>query len=276
MPLTQNCDIFAAFHETGFNRIVEHVRLQRPSLFNYATPDVIASPEMLCKKIETHPIVARRNNPLITKVDLLPVPGTNYGVNFSAQLTKLAVDFNPSNVISLPPELSPLASQQFALQISFCSGFGCPPKEILDRYIPPPEEPRKDKERPEKEKPPVKGLIPLPNRGLICFCLDAFATGGFRQKTYNGKIYIEPFLTGFEIVDIKPEGLENSMECYISLILRLAILPKLRIQLETFTMELMKDVLNVHVSLTPAGGNVPNNPSIANDQLSAFIKVEVN
>ena len=37
MALTDHCDVFGAFHEDGFNRIVDHIRFQRPSMFNYAT-----------------------------------------------------------------------------------------------------------------------------------------------------------------------------------------------------------------------------------------------
>ena len=37
MALTDHCDLFGAFHEEGFNRIVDHIRFQRPSMFNYAT-----------------------------------------------------------------------------------------------------------------------------------------------------------------------------------------------------------------------------------------------
>lgn len=46
MAFTDNCNIFAAFHEDGFNRIVGHVRHQRPSLFNYATAGVAANPRL--------------------------------------------------------------------------------------------------------------------------------------------------------------------------------------------------------------------------------------
>ena len=69
MAFTDSCDIFASFHEEGFNRILGHVRRQRPSLFNYATADVANNPRLLCKEIGVHPIVALRNNPQVTLKD---------------------------------------------------------------------------------------------------------------------------------------------------------------------------------------------------------------
>jgi hypothetical protein len=107
MGFTDNCDIFASFHEDGLNRIIDHVKRQRPSLFNYATTNVAENRELLCKAIEPHPIVSIRNNPLVTIVDPLPVPGTNYGVNFAVQLVKLRIDFQPGDEFNLPPELNP-------------------------------------------------------------------------------------------------------------------------------------------------------------------------
>lgn len=35
MAFTDSSDLFASFHEDGFNRLISHVMQQRPSLFNY-------------------------------------------------------------------------------------------------------------------------------------------------------------------------------------------------------------------------------------------------
>ena len=48
MALTDDCDLFASLHEDGLNKVVRHVMRQRPSLFNYATPDIIANRELWC------------------------------------------------------------------------------------------------------------------------------------------------------------------------------------------------------------------------------------
>ncbi|MEZ5662745.1 MAG: hypothetical protein R3E94_04350 [Burkholderiaceae bacterium] len=282
MAFTDNCDIFASFHEDGFNRIIDHVRRQRPSLFNYATEAVARNGKLLCKSIDVHPVVDLRHNPHVTIADPLPIPGTNYGVNFAVQLTELAIDFHPGQVVTpLPPELGPpLKAQRMAIKVTVCGGIGCPDREVIDRLIPPPRVPGRDTDGKEPRDEPV---VALPVRELHCFCLEAYVTGGLRIATYAGKPYLEPFLDGFEIVDIKPEGLENSLECYIGLLLRLAVLPGLRILLERAPLNLTQGATdlfpqptNVTLSAMPTSAALPNNPAIEDDQLKAFIKAEVN
>lgn len=286
MGFTDNCDIFASFHEDGFNLIINHVRSQRPSLFNYATADVARNRELLCEAIKAHPIVFLRNNPLITIVDPLQIPGTNYGINFAVQLVDLQIDFHPGDEFNLPPELNPpLKAQRLAIKLRLCGGLGCPPKDSVDQFIPPPKDPAKSDQPPPgvpdrpRENVPV---IPLPTRKLICFCLDAYATGGVRIVTYNGKPYLEPFLDAIEIVDIKPAEMENSLECYIGLMLKLAVLPGLRtllkhapLNLTQGATDLFPQPTNVILSPMPVSVAVPNNPAIEEDLLKVFIKAEV-
>jgi hypothetical protein len=277
MAFTDNCNIFAAFHEDGFNRIIGHVRQQRPSLFNFATADVAANPRLLCETIRAHPIVFERANPLVTIVDPLPIPGTQYGVNFALQLTDLAIDFHRNDVFTLPRELDPLAAQRLAIKLRLCGGIGCPSKDVVDKVTPPPPGPNKTPNDRKADEP----LVPLPATKLICFCLDAYVTGGVRIATYDGKPYLEPFLDGFEIVDIQPKGLEDGMECYISLVLRLSVLPGLRILLSSAPLNLTQGVpdlfvpTNVLLTPTPLSAAVPNNPAIEDDLLKVFINAEV-
>jgi len=274
MALTDNCDIFASFHEDGFNRIIRHLQAQRPSMFNYATKDVANNKELLCEVIHAHPVVGLRNNPLLTLEDPLPIPGTDYGLNFAAQLSEVRVDFHPSNKINLPKELAPpLKPQRLAIQLKLCAGIGCPPGELVDKLIPPPELPDIKEERGHREEKP-RDIIPLPTRKLHCFCLNVFIVGGARMKDYGGRPWLEPFADDLEIVDIKPEGLENSLECYALMIIKLAVLPKLRILLKRAPLELMEGVA-VTLKPTPISAKVPNNPAIEQDQLKAFIDVEV-
>jgi hypothetical protein len=268
MALTDHCDIFASFHEDGFNRIIGYVQQQRPSLFNYATAQLAAHPEKLCEVITANPIVALRSNPLITIVDLLPVPGTKFGVDFAAQVSDIKIDFQPGDEFTLPAELTPLKPQRFAVQVKVCGGIACPADQAVDALIPPPQA---QADPPQNPPPP---LIPLPLGEVQCFCLDAFATGGVRFKQYAGVWYLEPFLDGIEIVDITPPGLESSLECYIKLVLKLSILPGLRIALDVMAFKLGDSM--IHVQLLPADPNaaIPNNPAIEADQVKAFIKLE--
>ncbi|MFN0104846.1 MAG: hypothetical protein ACKV2U_22530 [Bryobacteraceae bacterium] len=290
MAFTDNCDIFASFHEDGFNRIIHHVRRQRPSLFNYGTAEVANNRALLCKAIDAHPIVSLRSNPFLTIVDPLPIPGTNFGLNFALQLADLKIDFHEGDEFELPSELNPpLKPQRFAIQMTVCGGIGCPPRDIVDQLIPPPppttttttgQTPgRTGASDPNGAGPPI---VVLPARQLQCFCLSAFAVGGVRIATYDGKPYLEPFLDGIEIVDIEPKGLENSMECYITLLLRLVVLPGLRILLQHAPLNLTQGATdlfpqptNVVISPMPTSAALPNNPAIEDDRLKAFIHVEV-
>lgn len=310
MGFTDNCDIYVSFHEDGFNGIINHIRRQRPSLFNYATAYVAQHPGLLCKAIGHHAIVTVRGNPLVTIVDPLPIPGTSYGVNFAAQLAELRIDFHPGDEFALPPELSPpLAAQRLAIKLTICGGIGCPPNDSVDNYLLSQEDPVIMTRAPEPKVARSRGgvpvtvstgayaagqavtpqgtvrsfsVTPLPTNQLNCFCLDAFAVGGMRVAAHSGQFYLEPFIDGIEIVDLKPDGLENSLECYIGLMLKLAILPGLRILLKDVPLSLMQggtdlfpQSTNVVLSLIPVSAALPNNPAIEQDQLKAFIKAEV-
>lgn len=277
MAFTDHCDVFASFHEDAFNRVLGHARRQRPSLFNYATAALAAEPGRLCQAIEAHPVVDWRANPRVTIVPLLPVPGTGYGLDFAVQLADLRLDFHPGDEFALPPDLGSLPAQRLALRVRVCGGLVCPPFDVVDRLVPPPDPPRAgnaDATRPPRDQPQPP-LQPLPGRELICFCLDAYVIAGMRIRTYSGKPWIEPFLQGFEIVDITPRGLEATLECYIQLVLRLAVLPRLRILLEMTPLDIIKDKLHLALAPMPTSPVLPNNPAIENDQLKAFIKVEV-
>lgn len=283
MGFTDNTDIFASFHEDGFNRILLHLMQQRPSLFNYATQQIAGNPELLCEVIKTHPIVTKRNNPLITIEDPLPILGTNLGVNFAAQLTDVQLDFHPINKVQLPPELARAEGQSFALRLKLCAGLGCPPDDVVEKFVPPPPEPRdKDKNPNRDDRPkPSEPLVPLPFRRLTCFCLEAFVVGKMVITNYWGKPYLEMKLVNFEIVDIKPEGLESNIECYVKLLLRLSILPKMRFLLEQTVLDIkdsldnLKKSVFVNIKPTPVSGDVPNNPAIEDDQAKIFVDVEV-
>jgi hypothetical protein len=277
MALTDNCDVFGAIHEAGFNRIGRHLMQQRPSLFNYGTQLFASNPNLLCKQIDAHPEVQRRNNPLITVEDPLPIAGTGgtLGVDFCLQVTELRIDFHPNNEIDLPPELNPpLNPQRFALFMQVCGAIVCPDRRIAeqlgDRTADKPSavgafNPMLVQNDREWPRPPIR---PIPGREVECFCLDVFAVA-----------YVEKFATklamrleNLEIVDIQPVELENNLECYIATTLRVGILPRLRIALDTLDFELGKFL---SISPTPTSASVPNNPALEEDQIKAFINVGV-
>lgn len=291
MAFTDNSDLFGSVHENGINLAVNHIMRKRPSLFNYGTALFLSRPDLLCVKIKPHPWVLQRGNPLITVEDPLPLLGTDgvFGLNFCAQLTEVQVDFHPGNFITLPPELRSLGAQQFAFHVRACGGIGCPSKELINRITllqPQPEEhktprivgqPTGERPKPNDDRPRLPPR-PLPMDRLDCFCLDLFAVCHFEIIGPSGNQRLIGRLDGLEIADIKPDGLEYSIECYLSALVQLVLLPRLSVLIDTFVFDIpVAGITNatVMVSATPTSAAVPNNPAVESDQLKVLIDVEV-
>src|SRR4051794_24541629 len=126
MAFTDNCDLFASVHEDGMNRVINHIRQQRPPWFNYATADIAADRELSCSKINLTSDVVKNDNSFVAILPSLPILGVDsppVGVGFIAQQRRALIDFHPGNKSSLPPELSPpLQPQHFALTFEVCCG----------------------------------------------------------------------------------------------------------------------------------------------------------
>ena len=268
MALTDHCALFGSFHEDGFNRIVGHIQQQRPSLFNYATADLVGSDELYCQSIEAHPAVDQYGNLRVTISPFLPIPGYTgpYGMSYVMQLSGMKLDIHPGNSISLPPQLNPpLKEQHLAIMGKFCVGLGCPDRKYLDRIV------REEHARQEKDRDKGREIPGGPEKGLpfgrlTCFCLEIY---GVLHLERNGNA-IDLKLDGLEIVDIKPEGLENGLECYLAAIIRLSLLPRLRLDLNDLVFS-MGDFISI--GPTPISGNVPANPSLADDKISVFLNL---
>jgi len=272
MPLTDNCDLYGAVHENGINNVVKHIMRQRPSLFNYGTAYIAAKPELLCEPIRPDPAVIKYGNPLLTVEDPLPVLGTNgtIALNYCFQLTKIEIDFHPGNIFTLPSELNPpLAKQSFAIHARVCGGIGCPSKDIVEK-IPPPQPPTHDK---EEATPPGPPIIPDP-RKIECFCLDLYVVGHIEVTGPIGNQKLLGKVDGLEIVDIEPKGLENSIECYLNLLVQLVILPQTSIALEKMVFDIL-NIATITLIPSPTSTSIPNNPAIEENQLKVFIDLEV-
>lgn len=113
----------------------------------------------------------------------------------------------------------------------------------------------------------------FPANKIECFCLELFANG---QGAINGPIgnqQISIKLDGLEIVDLAPEGLENSLECYFLLVVNNVILP----QVNEAISELLFGVIELGESgsmTISSPGAVPHNPAIEENQLKLFINLE--
>jgi hypothetical protein len=99
--------------------------------------------------------------------------------------------------------------------------------------------------------------------------------GHFERAFILGRESLLGTVDGVEIVDIKPVGLENSIECYIKTAVTLTLRQKLAIPLATFFVSFpLFGMGTVTLSPTP-NPPVPNNPAIEEDQLKAFITMKV-
>ncbi len=279
MALTDFSDFYGSFHEDGVNRVLEHVLMKRPSLFNYGTQWVADDwMKRLCCRIEVAPEVLDRSNPVVTVEQPLPIPGTGglYSLNWAAQLAEVKIDFHPSN-LELPRELGGrLGRQQFALMARVCGGMGCPPDWVYTEFPPPEVDPIviPGSDNPPTHVPdrPKRDPITLPTDHLTCFELRLYATGHAEVNGPEGFQVVELKLDGLEIVDIEPEGLENGLECYIEALVRYVVLPRLRVALPVFVFDLPLNLGSVTVK---AATTVPNNPAIEEDQLKVFVDMEV-
>jgi hypothetical protein len=312
MAFTDNCDFFGSVHEDGINVVVRHLMQQRPSLFNYATPAFHQQPELFCHQIVAADRVRKAGNPLFTEQAPLPIFGTPVpmGLNFCVQLTNAEIDFHPPNVISLPPELAPLQDQRFALRAKACAGIDCPSRELIDQLVPSVERilaaQNKAAERlGDREKDPAthddpavvhspnEGVVVverprptyvLPTRRLRCVCFELFVVGHFEWGAVAGsdQPWLKAKLDGLEIVDVQPDQLESSIECFLSTTLRLGILPQLSVPLEKLILDITAQtkklglVLGKPVSIGPTvPPKVAHNPAVEDNQLKVFADLVV-
>jgi hypothetical protein len=299
MPFTDLSDLYGAVNEAGINLVVRHVMRKRPSLFNYGTQNVIDNPSLRCVRIDAAPEVTARGNPLITLEDPIAILGTDgqWGLDFCAQLTEVTVDFYPGSSIALPPELDPLEAQHFAVSSTACAGIGCPSDDFLRR--PPPlrsvgnrlerseqmkgdqtfygrdrtERDRLDLKRDEREAPKLPPRA-IPSDKLNCFCLRLFIEGHFETSGTSTQPSLEARVDGVEIVDIAPQELEDSLECYLRLALQLAILPQLTVALQKLVLDVVAMMPSgISIEIPVGTAQIPDNPSVEDDELRVRINV---
>jgi hypothetical protein len=272
MAFTDNCDLFGAAHEDGVNRVIRHIMRQRPSLFNYATADVAAHAHLWCAKVAHTADVTKYGNPLFTIMDPLPVFGADappVGLGFVAQLVKAEIDFHKGNTIQLPAELSPpLKPQHFSLHFRVCASIECPSPRLVDRI------PVGDVRHPGKGNREPKPPIVLPG-DTRCFCLDVYAIGEVTHQVVAGRDSLVGKVDDMDIVDIKPEALEDNLICYLMTTVNVVLREKLTVAIETLMFKIpLFGLATVTLSPTP-NPPIPNNPAIEDDELKVFITMTV-
>ncbi|HEY4327792.1 MAG TPA: hypothetical protein VGN20_27670 [Mucilaginibacter sp.] len=292
--LTQFCDIFGAINEGAFNNLVNDLKNQRPSLFNYGTISFVKNPKLLCNNSflqQLDPDVTLFQNPVVTQQPLLGILGYTgpFGFEYCLQFTELQIDFQPSNTIQLPAGLNPpLKSQQFALHAQACAGLDCPTARTLSQVevSDPAFFPVVNSGDLTQVNHPASGdttnidtkgilvvsspTIPFPfePKTMQCFCLDVFAVLHVEEGGPTNNPFISLIIDGIEIPEIRPLGLEHSIECYVKTTLALGILPKLKLALNA----LVFNIANIlTIGPTAVSANVPFNPSIEKDQIEVFL-----
>lgn len=280
MAFTDNKDVlvFGAINEHGINRVAQLMMQERPSLFTYATKNVIATPTLLCPAISANlnsvnPEVAKKGDPVITEERPLPVLGTGglYALDYAIQLSVVAIDFSPGSNINLPPPLAPQKPQRMALHIDVQGGVGLPPLNVIESIT----------------DVPVTPLVPdiakdfqtsnqkvIPADSLTCFSVDLFVVGGAGLQNAAVNVVFD----GLKITGIVTPEIEAIVETYAKFVVQLVVIPRLKTIIPT-----QRDVtlpkmgasidlsLSYRLSLSPVPASVPNNPAFEDDEVKVFI-----
>lgn len=272
MAFTDNCDLFGAVHEDGVNRVIRHIMRQRPSLFNYASADVAANPQLWCSKVAHTGDVTKYGNPLFTIMDPLPLLGADappVGIGFCAQLVEAQIDFHEGNTVVLPAELNPpLKKQHFSLHFRVCAAIECPSPKLIDRI------PVSTHGHGREGKQPPGPPIVFPGT-TECFCLDVYAIGHISRQFVAGREALVAKVDDMDIVDIKPDALEANLICYLKTTVNVVLREKLTIAIETLFVSFpLFGLATVTLGPTP-NPPIPNNPAVEDDEVKVFITMTV-
>jgi hypothetical protein len=244
------------------------------------------------------------------------------GLDWCLQLSNVSVDLHPGNTLALPPELGPLGSQRFALHLRACFGLACPDDRVVENLAAEMEAAvagsilaAKPVSLPTTSTLPRAGgggvqpapaarselaqsglaqsglardVQPVPSTNVICSCLDVFGVGHFERGTIgnSSQQWLKTRLDNLEIVDlvtVPPSNLEDMLECYLRVVLRLGVLPRLVVPMESLVLDITRmlqdnDIpIGQNVTLVPAAvsADVPNNPAVEDDQLKMFFNLKV-
>ena len=274
MAFTDNCDLFGAVHEDGVNRVIRHIMRQRPSLFNYASAGVAANRELWCSKVDYTDDVLKYGNPLFTIMPALPLLGADappVGIGFCAQLGKAQVDFHKGNTIALPAELNPpLAPQRFALSFHVCAGVECPSPKLVDRIPIPGAQDPAGAEANQPKGPPI--VLPGTTN---CYCFDVFVIGHVERQFVAGREALLAKVDAMDIVEIKPDVLEENIICYLKTAVNVVLREKLTFAVQTLMLSFpLFGLATVTLAPTP-NPPVPHNPAIEDDEVKVFINMTV-
>ena len=100
--------------------------------------------------------------------------------------------------------------------------------------------------------------------------------GHFSIENLFGQLTLTGHVDDVHVVEIKPDGLEAAVNCYLRTTAELLLREKLIIPItKTFFFNLdFLQLPQITVSLAP-NPPVPNNPAIEDDQLKVFVDIKV-
>src|SRR4029453_7413192 len=150
----------------------------------------------------------------------------------------------PTDVIALPPELSPLPDQRLAVHGRACGALGCPSARALATPPPPP-----------KERPAQPTVIHPDDDAMTCFCLDFFAVAG-AAISGTGDLEVSATLDRVELVDLAPAELESNLEGFLEVLIVLGLLPNLRVGVRTLLLDILAQLPGLALSV-PGPPGVP-------------------
>lgn len=260
-------DLYAAVTDDAVNRIAGFVHARAPYLFNYVAPSIrlikdehgiltgIEDLWLTCSEVAPDPPPGtpryRRIPPL-----QLPMPHVDEPLRLpcSIQLINVKIDFHPGDTLNLPPPIpSPLRPQRFALHAAIQFGLPCMPASAFHW-------------RPTFHdwRLPV-----LPVESLECFLIDIFAVGHLVTTSAGTppvqRVGLE--LDGLEVVDVRPPGLEQVIECYLEAMLKGYILPELVLALEAVTVH----TLGLEKVTPTLSAGLPANPAVEHNELRVWL-----
>ncbi len=194
------------------NDISRRLMLQRPELFNHATPLFRRHPELLQREIPVHPDVVRRGEALLSRQDPLPLLSTSgqFGVDYCFQIADLRLDPHPkAQPALLEPDAKPC---QLGLVIRISGSVMCQSDDESETAHPP--------------------------HG---FTLDLFATACATWIGPSHQRQLSIALGALEIADVDADTVSNgdpSSACYVLTTLKVGMLPRIRMALESMAFEL--------------------------------------
>jgi hypothetical protein len=114
----------------------------------------------------------------------------------------------------------------------------------------------------------------IPVDALQCFQLQLYAVGHLEKTTIDTPPIdaIAAKIDNLEIVDLKPDDLESTVECYLRTVVAVVLSPELIAPLQAIVVK----ALGVSVTITPSlAADVPVNPDIEQDELRLWVNAKI-